>query len=153
MNPGFKGQDPDRRKNPDPSKCGSETLVFLHVFYIYFQIVVHRLYQVVLPGPASLHSLRYPQVRWNTVAAQERKRGLLTSVVEPFHFGPAPAPASQNSGSGFRSSSSSSPVVHNLLLKTSLYKFNFSIYRGLFYSQKGMNVLLCSSSTLLKGTD
>ena len=49
---------------------------------------------------------------------------LLSSVVEPFHFGPAPAPASQDGGSGSSSSSSSSssPVVHNLLLKKKFWK-------------------------------
>ena len=38
---------------------------------------------------------------------------LISSVVEPFHFGPAPAPVSQVGGSGSGSSSSYSPVVHN----------------------------------------
>ena len=75
----------------------------------------------------------------------------MSSVVEPFHFGPAPAPASQDGGSG--SSSSSSPVVNNLLLKKSVYKFHLSIYRGLFYSKKGASALLCSSSTVFKDTD
>ena len=54
------------------------------------------------------------------------------SVVEPFHFGPAPVPASQDGGSGSGSSFSSSPVVNNLLLKKSLEKFSFSIYRACF---------------------
>ena len=43
-----------------------------------------------------------------------------SSVVEPFHFGPAPAPASQDGGSG--SSSSPGPVVHNFLLKKKFRK-------------------------------
>ena len=84
----------------------------------------------------------------------ELEKGIMcctSSAVEPFHFGPAPAPASQDRGSG--SISSSSPVVHNLLLRKGLVKFHFSIYRGLFYSQKCTKALLCSSSTLLKGTD
>ena len=75
-------------------------------------------------------------------------RLVLSSVVEPFHFGPAPAPASRDGGS--RSSSSSSPVVHNWLLKKRKFeKFHFSIYRDCFIHR---NVrVLCSSSTLLKG--
>ena len=55
------------------------------------------------------------------------------------------------SNSGF--SSSSSPVVHNLLLKKKFCKCLFSIYQGLFNSQKGSSALLCSSGTSLKGTD
>ena len=71
-------------------------------------------------------------------------RLVLSSVVEPFHFGPAPAPASRDGGS--RSSSSSSPVVHNWLLKKRKFgKFHFSIYRACFIHR---NVrVLCSSST------
>ena len=53
------------------------------------------------------------------VSDQASSRIRNTSVVEPFHFGPAPAPASQDGGSGSGSSSSSSPspLVNNLLLK------------------------------------
>ena len=52
---------------------------------------------------------------------------LKSSVVEPFHFGPAPAPApaSQDGGSG--SSSSSNHVVNKKLLKKSFYKFHLPI--------------------------
>ena len=74
--------------------------------------------------------------------------------MEPFHFGPAPASACQDGGSGSgsssSSSSSSSPVVNNLLLKKSFYKFHLSIYRGLFYLKKGTSASLCSSSTVIK---
>ena len=73
-----------------------------------------------------------------------------SSVVEPFHFGPAPAPASQDGGSG----SSSSPVVHNLLLKKSLEKFHFSIYRlVLFTEMYECFALLLQYFTYSKGTD
>ena len=73
---------------------------------------------------------------------------ITTSVVEPFHFGQAPpAPASQDGGS------SSSPVVHNLLLKKKLRKTSLLDLPGLFNSQKCTSALLCSSGTLLKGTD
>ena len=68
-------------------------------------------------------------------------------VVELFLFGPAPAPASQDGCSGSRSSSSS--VVHNLLLyEKSVEIFNFLSYQG----WKGKIALICSSSTLRKGT-
>ena len=50
-----------------------------------------------------------------------------SSVVEPFHFGPAPAPASQDGGSG----SSSSPVVHNLLMKKFFRKISLLNLPGL----------------------
>ena len=51
----------------------------------------------------------------------------MSSVVEPFHFGPAPAPASQDGGS----SSSSSPVVHNLLLKKKFLQISLLNLPGL----------------------
>ena len=37
--------------------------------------------------------------------------------------------------------------------KKSFEKFHFLIYRGLFYLQKGMSALLCSSSSSLKSTE
>ena len=55
------------------------------------------------------------------------------------------------SNSGF--SSSSSPVVHNLLLKKKFCKCLFSIYQGLFNSQKRYQsfALLFAPALYLKG--
>ena len=74
---------------------------------------------------------------------------IATSVVEPFYFGPAPAPTSQDGGF----SSSSSPVVKNFLLEKKFRKILLLNLPGLFYSQKCTSALLCSSTSLLKGTD
>ena len=71
----------------------------------------------------------------------------MRSVVEPFHFGPAPAPANQDGGSS--SSSSSSPLVHSLLLKQSLEKFHFSIYRACFI-HRNIRVLCFALPVLYK---
>ena len=77
-----------------------------------------------------------------------------TSVVEPFHFGPAPALASQDGGSGSCSCSSfiSSPVVHNLLLKKQVLKNFTSQFTGACFIHRKVRVLCFASPVLyLKG--
>ena len=75
----------------------------------------------------------------------------VSSVVEPFYFGPAPAPASQDGGSNSSSSCSCSPqfiVLKNL-------KNNFFNLPGLvlFTERHECFALLFQYFTLLKGTD